>query len=77
MYSSLSGLFKSNPKRSFESLVQERQRVNQNWEVHFQYENAETPNEGVVSLCQLISNPYSFVFVAFNGNRGKNLQQPK
>ena len=51
MYSSLSGLFKSNPKRIFEALVQEHQRVNQNWEVDFQYENAETPNEGASSLC--------------------------
>ena len=48
---SLSGLVEANPKRSFEALVQEHQRVNQNWEVDFQYENAETPNEGVSSLC--------------------------
>ena len=51
VHSPLSGLFEANPKRIFEALVQERQRVNQNWEVDFQYGNAETPNEGVVSLC--------------------------
>ena len=51
MYSSLSGLVEANPKRVFEALVQDRQRVNKNWEVDFQYENAETPNEGVSSLC--------------------------
>ena len=67
----LSGLVEANPNSSFEALVQERQRGNQNWEVDFQYENAETPNEGVVSLCQLISDPYSFVFVDFKENRGR------
>ena len=51
MYSSLSGLVEANPKRSFEALVQEHQRVNQNWEVDFQYGNVETPIEWVSSLC--------------------------
>lgn len=32
VYSSLSGLFKSNPKRIFEALVQEHQRGSQNLE---------------------------------------------